>query len=41
MGIGPAFLKIGRRIVYNAETLIAWRDAASTDVDTDRFELAA
>lgn len=30
MGIGPAFTKIGRRIVYDAEALAGWRDAVST-----------
>lgn len=27
MGTGPAFRKIGRRVVYSAEALNAWRDA--------------
>ncbi len=27
MGTGPAFRKIGRRVVYSAEALTAWRDA--------------
>lgn len=40
MGIGPSFTKIGRRVVYDAEALAAWRDAHSP-LETIRNSRAA